>query len=68
MRCALSARREPKDVKEELSEFALTRSDVGRNVFRLVIGLALLVYGAQQLVDSAITLARLWGWSELLMG
>lgn len=65
---AMSARREPKDVKAEFSEFAMTQSDTGRNVFRLVIGLALLVYGAQQMVDSAITLARLWGWSELLIG
>lgn len=65
---AMSARREPKGVKAEFSEFAMTQPDTGRNVFRLVMGLALLVYGAQQMVDSAITLARLWGWSELLIG
>lgn len=62
------ARSEPAAVQAELGEFAATRPELGRNLLRLAIGLALLVYGAQQMVDSAITLARMWGWSELLIG
>ena len=65
---ARNAKLETSEVKEGLAEFAQTRTELGRNVVRLLIGLALLVFGAQQMVDAALQLARMWGWSDVLIG
>ena len=45
-----------------------TQSNVSLQVLQLVIGLALLVLGARWFVDSAVTLARQFGVSELVIG
>lgn len=65
---ARNAKLESAVVKEELAESVQTRTELGRNGLRLAIGLALLVFGAQQMVDAALILARMWGWSEVLIG
>ncbi|MFM1851866.1 MAG: hypothetical protein RIS54_1550 [Verrucomicrobiota bacterium] len=45
---------------------------VARSVWQsmalVVAGLAFLLVGADLMVDAAVTLARSWGWSELLIG
>ena len=39
-----------------------------QSILWLVGGLALLLVGAELLVNAAVTLARNWGWSELVIG
>lgn len=41
---------------------------MGLQLFLLVAGLALLVFGSHWLVESAIVIARYWGLSELVIG
>lgn len=41
---------------------------LGKSLFFTLGGLALLIVGAEGFVDGAVTLARSWGWSELLIG
>jgi len=63
-----TARDEPEKVQLELAEIAETRPGLARNLLRLALGLALLVYGAHEMVESAVVMARIWGMSELLIG
>jgi cation:H+ antiporter len=63
-----TAREEPDAVQMELAEIADTRPGLARNVLRLIVGLALLVYGAGEMVESAVVMARLWGMTELVIG
>lgn len=63
-----SARDEPEKVQNEMAELAESRPGLPRNVLRLVIGLGLLVYGASEMVEGAVIMARIWGMSELLIG
>lgn len=65
---ARSARDEPADVQQELGEFAAAQGRMRRHIAWLAVGLFLLVFGATQMVDAALVLARMWGWSELLIG
>jgi len=53
------------DIAAELPKPA--RSLAG-DLFYLVLGLVLLVFGAGMLVDNAVILARHFGWSEALIG
>ncbi len=41
---------------------------VWQSLVYLVCGLALLLLGADLLVDAAVKMARTWGWSELIIG
>ncbi len=63
-----NAKAEPDSVQLELAEVAETKPGLKRNLTRLVIGLALLVYGANEMVEAAVVMARMWGMSELLIG
>lgn len=65
---ARTATAEPADVQAEFCEFAATNKELARNLARLAIGLAALIYGAKEMVDAALILARLWGWSDVLIG
>jgi len=65
---ARTARLEPDTVQEELGDLALRRPGLKRNLAKLAVGLAVLLYGADLMVDSAVILARLWGMSELVIG
>jgi cation:H+ antiporter len=65
---ARTARMESQEVQSEFGDLAQTRPGLKRNLAKLVVGLAVLLLGADLMVDSAVTLARLWGWSELLIG
>jgi cation:H+ antiporter len=65
---ARTARMESADVQAEFGDHAKTRPGLKRNLAKLVIGLAVLLLGADLMVDSAVLLARMWGWSELLIG
>ena len=65
---ARTARNEPDEVQLEFGEYAGTQRELARNLLRLAIGLAALIYGASEMVDSALILAKLWGWSDLLIG
>ncbi len=63
-----TAREEPDQVQMELAEVAETRPGLARNLLRLGVGLALLVYGASEMVESAVVMARIFGMSELVIG
>lgn len=63
-----TARAESGAVQGELAAIAHDDPSLPRALARLLIGLTMLVYGAQCMVDAAIVLARLWGMSELLIG
>jgi cation:H+ antiporter len=63
-----TARLESPAVQEELGELAVKRPGLKRSLLKLVIGLAVLLLGADLMVDSAVYLARIWGWSELVIG
>ena len=65
---ARSARDESPAVQAEFCDYARTNKELARNLLRLAVGLAALVYGAKEMVDAALILARIWGWSELLIG
>ena len=65
---ARDSKRESTQVQDELTEAANTQSGLKLNLIRLVAGLALLLYGSQQMVDAAVNLATLWGMSELMIG
>jgi len=63
-----NAKAEPASVQLEMAEIAETRPGLKRNLTRLIIGLAVLVYGANEMVEAAVVMARMWGMSELLIG
>lgn len=65
---ARDSKLESTQVQDELTEAASTQSGLKLNLIRLVAGLALLLYGSQQMVDAAVNLATLWGMSELMIG
>jgi len=65
---ASDAKREPAEVRAELSEAATTQAGLKLNLIRLGAGLALLLFGSQRMVDAAVNLATYWGMSELLIG
>lgn len=63
-----AARAEPEPVQEELGALAGQAERLPVLLARLVLGLALLLGGADLMVDAAVALARELGWSELLIG
>ncbi len=63
-----SAKDEPGEVQSELGELACREASLPRLLLRLIIGLGVLLLGADLMVESAVELARAWGWSELLIG
>jgi cation:H+ antiporter len=63
-----NAKNEPASVQLELAEIAETKPGLKRNLLRLAVGLAMLVYGANEMVEAAVVMARMWGMSELLIG
>ena len=63
-----SARDEPGEVQSELGELPCRDASLWRLLLRLFVGLATLLLGADLMVESAVGMARLWGWSELLIG
>lgn len=65
---ARDARQESAAVRAELSEAATTQSDLKRNLIRLAVGLALLLFGAHKMVTAAVSLASAWGMSEMMIG
>ncbi|MCB0188294.1 MAG: calcium/sodium antiporter, partial [Caldilineaceae bacterium] len=67
------SRREEKSVQEEYAEAYKDGSENGwyaslLNLALVAGGLFMLVVGARWLVDSAVTMARWWGLSELIIG
>jgi cation:H+ antiporter len=62
------AREESGEVQDQLGELPCRDTSLWRLVLRLAVGLAMLLWGADLMVDSAVELARAWGWSELLIG
>lgn len=63
-----AARDEPGAVQAELGELAAPGGPPWRDGVWLVLGLAGLIGGAALMVDAAVAIARMWGWSELLIG
>ncbi len=63
-----SSRSEPKDVQEEFAEESEPRRSLPVTIGMIVIGLAMLMGGANLCVDAAVALARMLGMSELLIG
>jgi len=56
-------------IEQELApSLRQVRGAVARDIAFVVLGLGLLVLGSRGFVDSAITIARQFGWSELLIG
>ena len=65
----LARRTKKKDVQEEFAEAVdKPTSSTWIDIILLVGGLALLVIGASLLVNGAITIAKLWGISEVVVG
>jgi cation:H+ antiporter len=66
----VSARRESKGSRESKAEDneAVDQQPAGVSIFLVIVGLAMLIYGADKLVDSAVEIARWLGVSELLIG
>lgn len=62
-----SALREPYQVEEEYEEFIGGKNGVYRQTVSLVLGLVGLVIGARLVVDSAISMAKLFGISEIII-
>lgn len=60
------------DARKESAAADSTGPRVARSVWQsialIVAGLTFLLIGADMMVDSAVSLARSWGWSELLIG
>jgi cation:H+ antiporter len=65
---ALSAKREPAEVKEELGKSVPKPERMWMSLLLLVLGLGGLIGGAQLMVDSAVHLAESWGMSKALIG
>lgn len=61
------ARMEPKIIEEEYEEYLGTDGPAWKQILFIILGLAGLVIGAQLVVDSAITIARVIGVSELVI-
>lgn len=57
-----------RDATTEPSDSPPRRYSLGLSLLFTLGGLALLIVGAEGFVDGAVTLARSWGWSELLIG
>lgn len=68
----MQGRRESAAVQAEYQQEFGARADTGNSLlldsFRIVVGLVLLVLGARWLVDGAMTMARWFGVSELVIG
>ncbi len=65
----LAKRTKAKDVHEEFAEAVdMPKVSTWLDILMLVGGLALLVLGASLLVNGAVTIARLWGISEVVVG
>jgi cation:H+ antiporter len=63
-----SARDEPGVVQDEFGGLAEAGGPPWRDGLWLLLGLAGLIGGATLMVDAAVAIARIWGWSELLIG
>jgi cation:H+ antiporter len=66
------SRKESKEIRDEYSrEFVEKKRTPGMwalNLVFIIAGLALLIYGSQLLVDSAVAISRYFGLSELIIG
>lgn len=66
------SRKEPRDVQEEYAdEYGEKKKEASStvvNLFLIAAGLALLVFGSNWLVDGAVSLARLFNVSDLVIG
>ncbi len=63
-----SSGNESKDVQQEYAEESEPTRGMPITIGLIVIGLAMLMGGANLCVDAAVALARMWGMSELLIG
>ena len=62
------SRRETQDVRNAITAFASTRTDLGLNLLRFVLAAVLLYYGAQLVVQHAPVLGIALGMAPLLTG
>ncbi|MBA3486794.1 MAG: sodium:calcium antiporter [Lysobacter sp.] len=65
---ALRSRREAAELQQEISGFALTSTDLGRNLLRFVVAAALLYYGSRLVVVHAPIMGAGLGMTMLLTG
>ena len=66
---ARGSREAPADVEDELGvDVEQAQASTWPHVWRLVVGLALLLGGSKLMVDAAVALALSWGVSELVIG
>jgi len=61
------AKEEPKLIEEEYEEYLSSDGPLWKHILFIVFGLAGLIIGAQLVVDSAISIARVLGVSELVI-
>jgi cation:H+ antiporter len=65
----LSKQKQKKDVEEEFEEaYTQPKGAVWKDVVFIILGLILLVLGANLLVDGAIAVAKYFGLSEVIIG
>lgn len=62
------ARREPLELQTVIADYAMTRTQLGLNLIRLVIAMAVLYWGARWVVQAAPVIGAGWGMSPLLAG
>ena len=57
-----------RSAKETQEQSVRSTKSLGRLIFFLLAGIAAIIAGGQLVVEGASNLARLWGWSESLIG
>ena len=57
-----------RSAKETQEQSVRSTKSLGRLIFFLLAGIAAIIAGGQLVVEGATKLARLWGWSESLIG
>lgn len=62
------ARSEPAELQETIAAYATTRADLGMNLLRVAVAIALLYFGAKFVVQSAPVVGVSMGLSPLLTG
>lgn len=62
------ARREPLELQTVIADYAMTRTQLGLNLIRLVIAMAVLYWGARWVVQATPVIGAGWGMSPLLAG
>lgn len=62
------APQEPQSVQDTFAQATVTRPGAGLALFRIGVGVAVMLFGTVKAVGAAAALAQAWGWSDLRIG